>query len=59
MALNHPLIEMAVVETQTAEIVEQGLAFDVCDVAVVTSLGERSFTGFPPVESVVCRTLVG
>jgi hypothetical protein len=36
MALNHPLVEIVVVETPTAEIIEQGLAFDVCDIAVLT-----------------------
>ena len=57
MALNHPSIEIAVVETQTAEIVEQGLAFDVCDVAVVTSLSSAEPAGLAQAESVVCRTL--
>jgi cyanophycin synthetase len=36
MALNHPSTEIAVVETPAAEIVELGLAFDTCDIAVLT-----------------------
>jgi cyanophycin synthetase len=55
MALNHPSTEIAVVETPTAEIVEQGLAFDVCDVAVVTSLASATPAGLAQAESVVCR----
>jgi UDP-N-acetylmuramyl tripeptide synthase len=53
--LNHPSTGIAVVETPTAEIVEQGLAFDVCDVAVVTSLASATPAGLAQAESVVCR----
>jgi cyanophycin synthetase len=55
MALNHPSTEIAVVETPTAEIVEYGLAFDVCDVAVMTSLASATPPGLAQAESVVCR----
>ncbi len=54
MLLN-PAVEMAVLEITPEEIVEQGLAFDICDVAVVTSLSDATVPGLPPAESVVCR----
>jgi cyanophycin synthetase len=53
--LLHPLVETAVLEVSPAEIVGAGLVFDVCDVAVVMPSNEQAITGFPPVESVVCR----
>jgi len=48
-------VETAVLEVSPAEIIEEGLAFDVCDVAVVTSLASATPAGIARAESVVCR----
>ena len=53
--LLNPAVELAVLEITPEEIVEQGLAFDVCDVAVVTSLSSAAPAGLARAESVVCR----
>jgi cyanophycin synthetase len=53
--LLNPAVEMAVLEIPPEEIVTEGLAFEVCDVAVVTGLSGASPVGLPEAESVVCR----
>lgn len=55
--LLHPMVEMAVLEIRPDEIVSEGLAFDRCDVAVVTSLSRAAPAGLPEAESVVCRVV--
>ena len=57
MALNHPSIDIAVLEIDPDEIVAQGLAFEMCDVAVVMSLSGAAPDGLPEAESVVCRVV--
>jgi cyanophycin synthetase len=53
--LNHPAVDFAVIEVDPAEILERGLCFDYCDVAVVMELSDLAPPGFPPPETVVCR----
>jgi cyanophycin synthetase len=53
--LNHPAVDFAVIEADPAEILERGLCFDYCDVAVVMELSGLAPPGFPPPETVVCR----
>jgi cyanophycin synthetase len=55
--LLNPAVEMAVLECPSEEIVAQGLAFEQCDVAVVTSLSGVAPAELPQAESVICRTL--
>lgn len=56
-ALLDPAAEMAVLEIPPDEIAAEGLAFEQCDVAVVTSRS-RTAPGAPgPAEAVVCQTL--
>ncbi len=54
MLLN-PSVETAVLEIPSDEMVAEGLAFEACDVAVVTGLSGASPEGLPEAESVVCR----
>ncbi len=56
--LNHPDVEIAVIEVDPDDIHERGLPFQYCDVALVTAESDGAPAGFPPPESVVCR-LVG
>lgn len=55
--LLHPMVEMAVLEIRPDEIVAEGLAFERCDVAVVTSLSGMAPAGLPEAESVICRVV--
>ncbi|MCA9859217.1 MAG: acetate--CoA ligase family protein [Thermomicrobiales bacterium] len=55
--LLNPTVEMAVLEIPPDEIVAEGLAFEQCDVAVVTSLSGAAPEVLGPAEAVVCRTL--
>ena len=43
--LSNPLIDAAVLETARGGILREGLAFDQCDVAVVTNIGEGDHLG--------------
>jgi len=43
--LLNPQVEMAVFETARGGILREGLAFDLCDVAVVTNIGEGDHLG--------------
>ncbi len=43
--LGNPLIDCAVLETARGGILREGLAFDLCDVAVVTNIGEGDHLG--------------
>ncbi len=50
--LAHPLVEAAVLETARGGILREGLGFDLCDVAVVTNLGEGDHLGLNGITSV-------
>jgi len=61
--LLNPTIEAGVLETARGGILREGLAFDVCDVAVVTNIGEGDHLGLNGIETVeqlarVKRTIV-
>ncbi|MDB5349702.1 MAG: cphA 1 [Planctomycetota bacterium] len=61
--LMHPMVEAAVLETARGGILRAGLAFDLCDVAVVTNIGEGDHLGLNDVHTVdrlakVKRTIV-
>jgi cyanophycin synthetase len=61
--LGNPLVEAAVLETARGGILRAGLGFDVCDVAVVTNIGEGDHLGISDIETPerlawVKRTLV-
>jgi cyanophycin synthetase len=45
MVLENPLVEAAVLETARGGILRAGLAFDRCDVAVMTNIGEGDHLG--------------
>jgi cyanophycin synthetase len=53
--LNHPAVELAVIEVDPFDILEYGLCFDYCDVAVVLSASEGAPEGIALPEAVVCR----
>ena len=48
--LFNPLVEAAVLETARGGILRAGLGFDLCDVAVVTNIGEGDHLGLHDVE---------
>lgn len=50
---NNPVVEIAVVEADTDEIIKDGLPFDSCDVGLITSLSRQSTPFSRPVESVL------
>ena len=61
--LMNPAVEAAVLETARGGILRAGLAFDLCDVAVVTNIGEGDHLGLNDVHDVetlakVKRTIV-
>jgi cyanophycin synthetase len=61
--LQHPEVDAAVLETARGGILRAGLGFDLCDVAVVTNVGEGDHLGCGDVETVeqlarVKRTVV-
>jgi cyanophycin synthetase len=47
----HPQVDAAVLETSAAGILRGGLAFDLCDVGVVTNIGAGDFTGLEGIDS--------
>ncbi|WZO96711.1 cyanophycin synthetase [Isosphaeraceae bacterium EP7] len=49
--LLNPAVELAVLETARGGILREGLAFDQCDVAVVTNIGEGDHLGLNWIES--------
>ena len=49
--LGNPLVEAAVLETARGGILRAGLGFDLCDVAVVTNIGEGDHLGIADIES--------
>jgi cyanophycin synthetase len=49
--LSNPLVEAAVLETARGGILRAGLGFDVCDVAVVTNIGEGDHLGLADIET--------
>ncbi len=50
--LLNPAVDAAVLETARGGILREGLAFDLCDVAVVTNIGEGDHLGLSDVETV-------
>lgn len=50
--LNHPDVDAAVLETARGGILREGLAFDQCDVAVVTNLGAGDHLGLNYVNTI-------
>jgi len=50
--LSHPDVEAAVLETARGGILREGLGFDLCDVAVVTNLGQGDHLGLAFIDSV-------
>jgi cyanophycin synthetase len=50
--LMHPRVEAAVFETARGGILREGLAFDRCDVAVVTNIGEGDHLGLADIDTV-------
>jgi len=49
--LNNPAVETAVLETARGGILREGLAFDKCDVAVVTNIGEGDHLGLADIDT--------
>ena len=49
--LINPLVEAAVLETARGGILREGLAFDRCDVAVVTNIGEGDHLGLADIDT--------
>jgi cyanophycin synthetase len=61
--LMNPRVDAAVLETARGGILREGLAFDRCDVAVVTNIGEGDHLGIGPIQTLeqlakVKRTIV-
>jgi cyanophycin synthetase len=50
--LHHPDVDAAVLETARGGILREGLAFDRCDVAVVTNLGQGDHLGLNDIHTV-------
>ncbi len=55
--LNNPDVELAIVEVDGESIVEHGLAFDRCDMAIILSLSGAQTPFGEPVEVVLLRAL--
>ncbi|MDX1948496.1 MAG: cyanophycin synthetase [Pirellulaceae bacterium] len=49
--LNNPQVEAAVLETARGGILREGLAFDRCDIAVVTNIGEGDHLGLNDIDT--------
>jgi cyanophycin synthetase len=49
--LLNPIVDAAVLETARGGILREGLAFDVCDVAIVTNIGEGDHLGLGGIET--------
>ena len=47
----NPTVEVAVFETARGGILREGLAFDCCDVAVVTNIGEGDHLGLSDINT--------
>ncbi len=61
--LLNPGVDAAVLETARGGIIREGLGFDLCDVAVVTNIGEGDHLGLRGIETLeeladVKRTVV-
>jgi cyanophycin synthetase len=52
LVLLNPQVEAAVLETARGGILREGLAFDACDLAVVTNIGEGDHLGLGGIETV-------
>jgi cyanophycin synthetase len=50
--LSHPRVDAAVLETARGGILREGLGFDLCDVAVVTNVGEGDHLGLNGIDEV-------
>jgi len=51
LVLMNPQVEVAVLETARGGILREGLGFDVCDLAVVTNIGEGDHLGLGGIET--------
>jgi len=52
LVLMHPQVEAAVLETARGGILREGLAFDQCDVAVITNIGSGDHLGLGGIETI-------
>jgi cyanophycin synthetase len=50
--LGHPRVDAAVLETARGGILREGLGFDLCDVAVVTNVGEGDHLGLNGIDEI-------
>ncbi len=50
--LSNPMVDAAVLETARGGILREGLAFDHCDVAVVTNIGEGDHLGLSEIDTI-------
>jgi cyanophycin synthetase len=50
--LQHPRVDAAVLETARGGILREGLGFDLCDVAIVTNVGEGDHLGLNGIDEV-------
>ncbi len=55
--LANPATRIAVLAVGPETIVDHGLGFGYCDIAVITGVSNPPFPGFAPPEAVLCRTL--
>jgi cyanophycin synthetase len=52
LVLSHPLVDAAVLETARGGILREGLAFDRCDVAIITNIGDGDHLGLGGIDTV-------
>lgn len=52
LVLGHPLVNAAVLETARGGILREGLAFDQCEVAIVTNIGDGDHLGLAGIDTV-------
>ncbi len=50
--LSHPRVDAAVLETARGGILREGLGFDLCDVAIVTNVGEGDHLGLNGIDEI-------
>lgn len=52
IVLSNPMVDAAVLETARGGILREGLSFDLCDVAIVTNIGEGDHLGISDIDTV-------
>ncbi len=52
LLLSHSLVDAAVLETARGGILREGLAFDQCDVAIITNIGDGDHLGMSGIDTV-------